>query len=46
MQKLKWALQNKPIIKRSIYFGNPAYLKTKDEQLIFESAHTGELKSL
>ncbi len=24
------------MIKRTLYFGNPAYLKTKDEQLVFE----------
>jgi CRISPR-associated protein Cas1 len=34
------------MIKRTLYFGNPAYLKTKDEQLIFESIDTGETKSL
>ncbi len=34
------------MIKRTLYFGNPAYLKTKDEQLVFESTDTGELKSL
>ncbi len=34
------------MIKRTLYFGNPAYLKTRDEQLIFESTETGELKSL
>jgi CRISPR-associated protein Cas1 len=34
------------MIKRTLYFGNPAYLKTKDEQLVFESADTGELKTL
>jgi CRISP-associated protein Cas1 len=34
------------VIKRTLYFGNPAYLKTKDEQLVFESADTGELKTL
>ncbi len=34
------------MIKRTLYFGNPAYLKTKDEQLIFESTDTGELKTL
>jgi CRISPR-associated protein Cas1 len=32
------------MIKRTLYFGNPAYLKTKDEQLVFESTDTGELK--
>jgi CRISP-associated protein Cas1 len=34
------------MIKRTLYFGNPAYLKTKNEQLIFESAEDGELKTL
>lgn len=34
------------MIKRTLYFGNPAYLKTKDEQLIFESTETGETKTL
>ncbi len=34
------------MIKRTLYFGNPAYLKTKNEQLVFESADTGELKTL
>ena len=34
------------MIKRTLYFGNPAYLKTKDEQLVFESNETGELKTL
>ncbi len=34
------------MIKRTLYFGNPAYLKTKDEQLVFQSENTGELKTL
>ncbi|MEO6232727.1 MAG: type II CRISPR-associated endonuclease Cas1 [Ferruginibacter sp.] len=34
------------MIKRTLYFGNPAYLKTKDEQLVFEAMETGELKTL
>ena len=34
------------MIKRTLYFGSPAYLKTKDEQLVFQSEETGELKSL
>lgn len=34
------------MIKRTLYFGNPAYLKTKDEQLVFESTETGEVKTL
>ena len=34
------------MIKRTLYFGNPAYLKTKDEQLVFSNADTGEIKML
>jgi CRISP-associated protein Cas1 len=34
------------MIKRTLYFGNPAYLKTKNEQLVFESVEDGELKVL
>ena len=34
------------MIKRTLYFGNPAYLKTKDEQLVFESTDTGEIITL
>ncbi len=34
------------MIKRTLYFGTPAYLKTKEEQLVFESVETGEIKSL
>jgi CRISP-associated protein Cas1 len=34
------------MIKRTLYFGNPTYLKTKNEQLVFESAEDGELKNL
>lgn len=34
------------MIKRTLYFGSPAYLKTKDEQLVFESSDTGETKTL
>jgi len=33
------------MIKRTLYFGNPAYLKTKDEQLVIELQETGEVKS-
>ena len=33
------------MIKRTLYFGSPAYLKTKDEQLVFESTDTGETRS-
>jgi CRISP-associated protein Cas1 len=32
------------MIKRTLYFGNPAYLKTQNEQLIFELPETGETK--
>ena len=34
------------MIKQTLYFGNPAYLKTKSEQLIFESTEDGETKTL
>jgi CRISPR-associated protein Cas1 len=34
------------MIKRTLYFGNPAYLKTKNEQLIVEILDTGETKSV
>ena len=34
------------MIKRTLYFGNPAYLKTKNEQLVFESIDDGETKTL
>lgn len=33
------------MIKRTLYFGNPAYLKTTNDQLVIEMAHTGETKS-
>ncbi len=33
------------MIKRTLYFGNPAYLKTKNEQLVVELAETGEVKT-
>jgi len=33
------------MIKRTLYFGNPAYLKTKNEQLLVELADTGETKT-
>jgi len=32
------------MIKRTLYFGNPAYLKTNNEQLIIEMPDTGEVK--
>jgi len=34
------------MIKRTLYFGNPAYLKTKNEQLVVEILDTGETKSV
>jgi len=34
------------MIKRTLYFGSPAYLKTNNEQLVFESHETGETKSM
>lgn len=33
------------MIKRTLYFGNPAYLKTANEQLIIEIPDSGESKS-
>lgn len=33
------------MIKRTLYFGNPAYLKTRNEQLIVELTDSGEVKS-
>ncbi len=33
------------MIKRTLYFGSPAYLKTKDEQLVIEMQDTGETKT-
>lgn len=32
------------MIKRTLYFGNPAYLKTNNEQLIIEMKDSGETK--
>ncbi|OSZ82589.1 subtype II CRISPR-associated endonuclease Cas1 [Chitinophagaceae bacterium IBVUCB1] len=34
------------MIKRTLYFGNPAYLKTSNEQLIIEMTDTGETKQV
>ncbi len=34
------------MIKRTLYFGNPAYLKTTNEQLIIEMQESGETKSV
>lgn len=33
------------MIKRTLYFGNPAYLKTANEQLVIEMQDSGETKS-
>lgn len=33
------------MIKRTLYFGNPAYLKTSNEQLVIEMHDTGETKT-
>src|ERR1700743_2648723 len=33
------------MIKRTLYFGSPAYLKTENEQLIHTNTETGELKT-
>jgi len=33
------------MIKRMLYFGSPAYLKTENEQLVITNTETGELKS-
>ena len=34
------------MVKRTLYFGNPAYLKTKTEQLIIEKQEDGELVTI
>lgn len=34
------------MIKRTLYFGNPAYLKTRNEQLVMQLEETGEEKSV
>lgn len=34
------------MIKRTLYFGNPAYLKTTNEQLIIEMHDSGETRSI
>lgn len=34
------------MIKRTLYFGNPAYLKTTNEQLVIEMPETGKTKSV
>lgn len=33
------------MIKRTLYFGSPAYLKTENEQLVLTNTETGELKT-
>lgn len=33
------------MIKRTLYFGNPAYLKTSNEQLVIEMQDSGEVKT-
>ena len=34
------------MIKRTLYFGNPAYLKTKDEQMVIENPVSKEILSI
>lgn len=34
------------MIKRTLYFGNPVYLKTSNEQLVFEDPLTGDTKQV
>jgi CRISPR-associated protein Cas1 len=34
------------MIKRTLYFGNPAYLKTTNEQMVIDMQDTGETKSV
>lgn len=34
------------MIKRTLYFGNPAYLKTSNEQLVIEMHDSGETKTI
>lgn len=33
------------MVKRTLYFGNPAYLKTANEQMVIELQGTGEIRS-
>src|SRR5882672_10890934 len=33
------------MVKRTLYFGNPAYLKTTNEQMVIEMHDTGETKT-
>jgi len=34
------------MIKRTLYFGNPAYLKTTNEQMVVEMQDSGETKTV
>ena len=34
------------MIKRTLYFGNPAYLKTTNEQMVIEMQKSGETKTV
>jgi len=34
------------MIKRTFYFGSPAYLKTTNEQMVVEMQDTGETKTV
>lgn len=34
------------MIKRTLYFGNPTYIKVRNEQLVIELPESGELKSI
>ncbi len=34
------------MIKRTLYFGSPAYLKTETEQMVIQMTETGEIKSV
>jgi CRISPR-associated protein Cas1 len=34
------------MIKRTLYFGNPAYLKTQNEQLVIELPQTGQIQTI
>ena len=34
------------MIKRTLYFGNPAYLKTTNEQMVVEMQESGETKTV
>jgi len=34
------------MIKRTLYFGNPSYLKTTNEQMVVEMQDSGETKTI